>query len=420
MSQGIEIISKYALDKENSPASLEALRCLANALLLDEPSRQTFVDLGYAPKAATRLKNSDLDEEFVISRILFLLTYTTNVDLESLVNENALADSINLHISQHAKRLNKSGRRKSQTHPMEDMALAEVLKLLFNVTYYRPELIPRFTPAVEPLINIIMYHPLPNPPLESPIKYVLNALLNLDLKAAEKKTPMGREAKTSPLFPYSNPEQVPDRLIGLFDKAIRSYPEKELDLAAAPLCTLIRRTYELANNQMKYFMRWILLPRDKDRDKPLGQGDMISARLLRLSCSPNLPNLRENISNLLFELSDKDASKFVRNIGYGFASGFLMSHNIDIPANAAEAGSIASDGDFEESLDVNPVTGQRRSAEKQDKPQENEEKMTQEEKEREAERLFVLFERLKATGVVDVKNPVQQAVDEGRFEELPD
>ena len=46
--------------------------------------------------------------------------------------------------------------------------------------------------------------------------------------------------------------------------------------------------------------------------------------------------------------------------------------------------------------------------------------MTTEEAEREAERLFVLFERLNATGVVNVKNPVQQAMEEGRFEELSD
>lgn len=34
--------------------------------------------------------------------------------------------------------------------------------------------------------------------------------------------------------------------------------------------------------------------------------------------------------------------------------------------------------------------------------------------------MFFSFCRLKATGVVDVKNPVQQAVEEGRFEELDD
>lgn len=44
--------------------------------------------------------------------------------------------------------------------------------------------------------------------------------------------------------------------------------------------------------------------------------------------------------------------------------------------------------------------------------------MTDEEKEQEAEKLFVLFERLKATGVVEVVNPVERAVREGRFEEV--
>lgn len=121
---------------------------------------------------------------------------------------------------------------------------------------------------------------------------------------------------------------------------------------------------------------------------------------------------------MLFELSDKDANKFVKNIGYGFASGFLMSHNISVPASAAEASSIVSEGDAEGGADINPVTGQRLSAEKRGKPESEE--MNEEEKLREAEKLFVLFERLKATGVMDVKNPVQQAVDEGRFEEIAD
>ncbi|KAK3331398.1 guanine nucleotide exchange factor synembryn-domain-containing protein [Apodospora peruviana] len=47
--------------------------------------------------------------------------------------------------------------------------------------------------------------------------------------------------------------------------------------------------------------------------------------------------------------------------------------------------------------------------------------MTDEEKEREAERLFVLFERLRATGVVNVENPVAQAMRTGgHVEELSD
>jgi len=416
--QGLSILAKYGLDHEPSSTSREALRCLANAFLLNEPSRQTFVDLGYAPKAAERLKVDNRDDEFLICRILFLLTYNTQLDFEALVNEQHLADSINQHMVHHGKTFSKSGRRKSATSPMEGVAMSETLKLMFNITYYYPGLTTRFTPSIEPLVNLVLYHPLPSPPLQAPISYILNALLNMDLKSAEKRTPIGREARYSPLFPYSNPEQVLDRLISILNNALKNHPERELDQAAMPLCTLIRRAYELASPQMKSWMRWILLPRDKDRDKPLGQGETVSARLLRLSSSPLLPALRENISSLLFELSDKDANKFVRNIGYGFASGFLMSHNIEIPSNAAEASSIASEGDTDGGAEINPVTGQRLSAEAKNTSEAAE--MTQEEKEREAERLFVLFERLRATGVVDVKNPVQQAIDEGRFEELPD
>ena len=386
--------------------------------MLNEPCRQTFVDTGYASKAAERLKADDRDDEFLISRMLFLLTYNTKLDFEVLVEQNQLADSINQHIARHAKLLSsKSGRRKSETSPVVDMALVETLKLMFNITYYYPDLVARFTPSIEPLISILINHSLPNPPLQQPISYVLNALLNLDLASAEKKTPMGPQARSSPLFPYSCPEQVADRLTSVFNKAIRTMPENDLDQAAAPLCTLIRRVYELANPQMREWMRWILLPRERDRDRPLGIGDTMAARLLRLSCSPGLPTLRENISSLLFELSDKDANKFVKNIGYGFASGFLMSHNIEIPSCAAEASSISSESDADAGAAINPITGQRLSAEEKGGPAKDTE-MTQGEKEREAEKLFVLFERLKATGVVDVKNPVQQAVDEGRFEEL--
>lgn len=416
------ILSRYGFDqadKRASAASREALRCLANAFLLNEECRQTFVDVGYAPKAADRLKVDDRDDEFLISRMLFLLTYNTQLDFESLIKNNGLAISIHQQLARHAKVFSsKSGLRKSDANPMQDQALIETSKLMFNITYYYPDQISEFTPAIEPLISLILNHPLPSPPLQPPITYIINALLNLDLSAADKKTPMGPAPKSSPLFPYSSPESVADRFCSIFNKAIVTMPENELDQAAAPICTLIRRQYELAYPQMKEWMRMILLPKARDRHKPLGVGETMAARLLRLSCASGLPTLRENISGLLFELSDKDASKFVKNIGYGFASGFLMNNNIEIPSNAAEASSIASDGSTEPGAEYNPVTGQRFSEEDKDAPKEPE--MTQEEKEREAERLFVLFERLKATGVVDVKNPVQEAIEKGRFEELPD
>lgn len=60
---------------------------------------------------------------------------------------------------------------------------------------------------------------------------------------------------------------------------------------------------------------------------------------------------------------------------------------------------------------LNPITGTTR---RPDAPAVD---MTDEEKEREAERLFVLFDRLERSGMG--VNPVRKAMQEGRFEELP-
>ena len=159
-------------------------------------------------------------------------------------------------------------------------------------------------------------------------------------------------------------------------------------------------------------MEALLLPSIAERSQPLGKTDSLASHLLRLSTAPTVPRLKEGISSFLFELSGKDAAIFVRNVGYGFAAGYLMTHNLPIPENATvDTSDKVTTIDGQE---INPITGQRRDMEPEDPLPE----MTDEEKEREAERLFVLFDRLRATGVMNVMNPVQQAVDEGRFEEV--
>jgi len=131
-------------------------------------------------------------------------------------------------------------------------------------------------------------------------------------------------------------------------------------------------------------MQTRILPTPDERDKPLGKSNTLSARLLNLTTSAPTPNLRGSISSMLFELSNKEPAKFVQNVGYGFASGFLMSNNIPMPEEEVQKHARSEQG-----IPVNPITGQRLDREERVES----EPMTQEEKEREAERLFVLFER---------------------------
>ncbi|KAF1984968.1 hypothetical protein K402DRAFT_413641 [Aulographum hederae CBS 113979] len=408
---GITILARHGFESTSQATSQQALRCLANALLLRPETRQIFVDLGYADKAADRLKTDNTEDEFLLSRILFLLTYDTDADFAKLVVEHQVADSINANIARHGKRYSKNARKLSHPMAMEEMAFCETLKLIFNITHYYPDLGTLFSKSIPPLLKILHRTKIPHPPMAPPVNYLINALLNLDIN--DKSI---HQFGTSPLFPKLNQNCNAEHMINILDRAITEYPESELDHVAAPILNLIRKVHEIAPDGVKKFMHWLLLPTDDERNQPLGKSDTLASRLLRLSSSALCPTLRNSISQLLFELSDKDATSFVRNVGYGFASGFLMSQNMAIPESAKEAWSEeqSRNGSGNSNGPINPVTGQRLSSE----PVSNEPPMTDDEKEREAEKLFVLFERLKKTGVVKVKNPVEQAIDEGRFEEI--
>jgi len=79
--EGIEILAKHAFTSPSNSTARAALRVLANSMLLNPTARQTFVGLGYEDLACKRLRNDSFDDEFLVSRVIFLTTYGTNIDL---------------------------------------------------------------------------------------------------------------------------------------------------------------------------------------------------------------------------------------------------------------------------------------------------------------------------------------------------
>lgn len=403
--KGIETLSRHAFNSPSYTTSRNALKCLANALLLRSSTRQILVNLDFDAKLCSRLKNDNREDEFLISRLIFLLTYDTNINIEKLIDQYHLADNININIQRHAKQYPAKG-KKPKTDPMEDMALTETLKLLFNITHHCPERTSTFIPSIPHILTILCRRSLSTKsPLDPPIGPLINSLINFDYEKGNDSTAF--------LFPKFDTKCNAARLIEIVDLAVRNYPETELEKELVPPLTLLRKIYEVAPKEVGSFMRETILPNDEDRKMPLGRNESLSSCLLRLSTSPLAPQLRDTISSLLFDISDKDAASFVQNVGYGFASGFLFQHNLPIPENAFEAWSttggagangVEEKSGADESLSsrkekleeqmrkmnlVNPVTGQLLQNET---PYTGPE-MTREEKEREAERLMVLFER---------------------------
>ncbi|KAK5663594.1 hypothetical protein OQA88_4025 [Cercophora sp. LCS_1] len=400
--KGVEILTRHAFNNPSSTTSRNALKVLCNAMLLAPGTRQMFVDLGCEAKAISQLRNDNRDDEFLVSRLIFLTTYNTTVDLHNLIDEHKLADAIVENISRHATRLNVDDAAKSKVDPMEDMALIETLKLLFNVTRFCEDRIALFSGALSPIVNLLQRLDIPSPskPLDPPFSPLVNALMNFKLD---------NQNDQALLFPADEPSALVNRLVELLDLSIKSYPENELEQVVTPLVCVVSSVYDQAPGNIRELMKKKLLPTEQDRQGVLGKGDSLTARLLRNSNNITTPEFAKAISHLLFELSDKNGSTFVQNVGYGYAAGFLFRNNIAVPESVKEGHNVGG-GQGSAGRAVNPITGQFLDAENMPELPE----MTDEEKEREAERL------LKKLGVMSVQNPVEQAAREGRLEELPD
>lgn len=410
---GIETLSKYVFGDYPPEASHEASRCVANALLLSPALRQVSVDLGLPARAADRLCIPNDDDEFLMSRLLFLSSYQTDLDLDTIIEEHHLAENIDKQLKRHDLHMKDSDSPPSSS-TMAIMALSETLKLLFSVSNAAPGHVQKFSASVASLFALLQKCPIPSPPFQPPVSSLIHTLANLDytdLSLAEDAS-AANESHSDHVF-----VSVVDKLVSILDKTLQTQVASQLETSVVPLLTVLRKMCDIAPENGKKHMQRLLLPATESRDQPIGRGSDLPSQLLRLTTSSGMTSLSESISGLMFELSDQDANKYVLNVGYGFAAGYLATHGIPVPEIAQKT---KPDDQHNGAIPINPITGQRLDRELG----EREPTMTEEEKELEAERLFVLFERLKATGVVDVENPVQKAMEEGRMnsrvEELSD
>lgn len=262
------------------------------------------------------------------------------------------------------------------TVPTQDMALAETLKLLYSLLSACKDHKAHFAPSIGPLLSILHTR---TSDKQAPISQVVNALFQFDVAALPNET----------VFPADDPCRSTRALLEIIAQAVHAPPSESLDITLSTPLGLIGELAKVAPPEVRESIKTAMLPSDDERNKPLGQGDTVAAILLRLSTSGHTPQLRMIIPAVLYELSDREAPKFVKNVGFGYAAGFLQNNNIPLDTRGFDV----SDGVPGNDAHVNPVTGQFVADESPSMGP----PMTEAEKEREAERLFVLFERFVAT-----------------------
>nr|CBN81357.1 Synembryn-A [Dicentrarchus labrax] len=152
-----------------------------------------------------------------------------------------------------------------------------------------------------------------------------------------------------------------------------------------------------AHRETRHYIRKHILPPLRDVSHRPEEGSTVKSRLIRLMTHLDT-DVKHCAADLIFVLCKENVGRFVKYTGYGNAAGLLATRGL-LGGQGAKASS--SDGQYSSDSDsdtdeyrqvkdrINPVTG-RVEAEQPD-PMEG---MTEEEKEEEAKRLIMLFNKL--------------------------
>ncbi|KAI0706917.1 guanine nucleotide exchange factor [Cerioporus squamosus] len=502
------LLSLYNTYRDVPDASNEALRCVANAMLLVDQARVTFVDkqVGGGEFAVELLeKTTNPERIFLASRILFLSTvsqFQAGTLIKSIVESKS--PSITEVIG---KQLDLLTRAILTGTKLAREAMTDLLKFTFNLLLHYPKLVDdsntddpkvigdcwsdRLDGILPPLLRTFSTLPPSFPaPLAAPMTHVIHALITIPVSQSLQSVWLP-PARTSPV-PTSKPGSssetssknsrssssrsssragspttgpAKDPKPGAFDRAwsalaagrrslsrsssphansppvdvlLRAYDmldvslnhyapdtidpddrsvrekcqremDQSLDDSLTPLVVLITKLCMADEGSRRRMRQWIL-PDDLDRTSPLeGRADLLG-RLLRLLASVHHAKLKNAVGEMLYAICDSDASTLASYVGYGNVAGFLFNKGImSAPPPPAGSSGASAPTTTPSGAPINPITG---VVEKPTAPIE----MSEEEKEREAEKLFVLFDRLEKSGAIPKEsNPIRQAIQQGKL-----
>jgi len=189
------------------------------------------------------------------------------------------------------------------------------------------------------------------------------------------------------------------------DRCKQEFPDNTLDDVLSPLVVLVSR-FCIADEGSRVRVRQWIVPDDLDRSSPLEARADILGRCLRLLGSVYHTRLKDGVGELLYAMCDSDASNLSALVGYGNVAGFLFHKGI---LNAPPATVNSTFNPSTPNAPINPITGTTvEPVASLD--------MSDEEKEREMEKLFVLFDRLERTGAIPPsQNPMRKAIHDAKF-----
>ncbi|KAK7435959.1 hypothetical protein VKT23_019366 [Stygiomarasmius scandens] len=440
-------LTKILIERNDINAASEALRCIANTMVLFPDARVTFIsdEVNGGEVAVSMLHGTTTpDLIFVLSRILFFTTVSQNAFVQSLVEDERENGRTAVDII--VSKLEFTLASIMEGSKMGRDAMSELLKFAFNLLLHYPKMVEsdpqtsiqdgtkvmgdfwssKLDGTLPPLLKI--YHTLPSAssvPLDGPLTNVIHTLITIPISPSLRpiwfeeqngdhhdvlmRTFHLLDSSFSLFFP-SNTSPDDEKIRESFKQTLLSTsisPDTSPDDLLTPLVVLCTRLC-LAEEECKNRIRDWIIPENLDRTDPLDERKDFLGRCLRLLGSVYHTGLKSAVGEMLFAVADQDATTMSTLFGYGHVAGFLFEKDFKSPppSNTASSAPQASSADRRE---VNPITGTFVTEESKAKSPGDD--MTPEEKEREMEKLFVLFDRLEKTGSLPPdQNPMRKII----------
>ncbi|KAJ2723994.1 hypothetical protein GGI07_002281 [Coemansia sp. Benny D115] len=436
-----------SLEPDSQIASEEALTCVANAMLLrPECKKHFFVAHGFDSMAKILgMPSLSSTTAFLCGRCLFMalnISDSARYCIDNLELQNELARVASVYLDRMKSQTDENGGRFSS-----QQVLAEILKSAMSlcVWYHRSINTPQdgdlnsalSSESAEKLAGLLKVsletlnvlhaqsgHIQGHMPdaYQQAIGIIVNFPINEPAAIRDIWRPKSQNSNGGELVNIKFLFNIFERLVHFTVHALNqvtSYASDRSDFTkfeaeTAPITLVLARLVAENTDMRESVSAKVYPPELKSELNKLPEDRQgVAGNLVRLLRIPQGGMLSAAAGEFLMALHGHDVRQFIKAVGYGNAAGYLVARGIEIPADIME-----QDGqDADASIPIDPVTGRAFSQKDIDRELAS---MTEEEKEREAERLFVLFERLNKTGVIKVENPIRAAVESGRFEEISD
>ncbi|KAL5040367.1 hypothetical protein BDV3_006531 [Batrachochytrium dendrobatidis] len=436
------VMSDSSIPFYQDRVAIEALKCLSNMLLQNPSIRQLFSasDLVAAAAKSLEIQSLDMGTVFLLSRLIFLGTVESKAVATSLVSLG-ICDSLAHYLDNITKgklllgatetwisipvtvnEILKTGFSLSVPISESYMTNTSSMPVLFGGTKSlgdalsdhaaRDELGKSFTLLLAATIEIFTKTPLNPIPLTPPHSHAINMMMNLPVKSLSKtwffEDDYSIVYKSVDILTTTLCTVFPQRANINSGKGRKEYEDEEEYLAeidgtnvdqAIPPLLILMRSWAKGDDGACQILKKLLMPKNIDRSKPLHHGTTVTNYMIWLMMTVTMLQIRDCVSELLFAVCKESMDELVAYVGYGNAAGFLMNKGL-LGSTPSQSKPSQEESVADDQAKINPITGEYIKPE--DEHNEALENMTEEERERETEKLMVLISRLEKNGAIQV------------------